>query len=150
LVIRLYVDENVDRRLIALLRVAGFDVVFSRNVHPSGTSDHLHLLNSARDSRILITHDKEDFRLLHFAWKDWFDAFAVEPRPQHSGIVRLPQYPELPTSLAVQVLEALFALSTPDDFIGRLLEWSRGDSWEEVLPGGRVPFLRRVDGEVSP
>jgi len=125
LVIHLYLDENVDRRLIFLLRAAGFDVVYSRDEHPSGVSDHMHLLICAQERRIMITHDRDDYRLLHFAWQDWFAAFAVVSFPRHAGILRLPQSPELSTPNAAHVVDEFLTQSAPEDFSNRLFEWSR-------------------------
>jgi hypothetical protein len=148
-VVRLYLDENVDRLLIALLRAVGIDVVYSRDVFPSGTSDHLHLLTAAQTRRILVTHDKEDFRLLHFAWHDWFAAFEVLPRPRHAGILRLPQSPTLATRQAAHLLQTLL-VDAPEDVISdRLLEWSPMQGWEEVLPGNRKAFSTRATDDPS-
>jgi hypothetical protein len=148
-VVRLYRDENVDRLLIVLLRATGFDVVFSRDVFPSGTSDHLHLLSAAQTQRILVTHDKEDFRLLYFAWHDWFAAFAVLPRPRHAGILRLPQSPGLATRQAAQLLQMLLDGAPEDVVANRLLEWSPMQGWEEVIPGARRPFATSAAGDPS-
>lgn len=149
MVVRLYVDENVDRLLIVLLRAVGFDVVYSRDVFPSGTSDHMHLLTAVQTQRILVTHDRDDFRLLHFAWQDWFAAFAVQPRPRHAGIARLPQSPVLATPRAAQLLQALFDDAPEDTVSDRLLEWSPLHGWEEVTRGGYRPFATRTASDPS-
>ncbi len=47
----------------------------------------MHLLTAARASRILVTRNWRDFRLLHRAWRDWGVPLG------HAGILIIPQPP---------------------------------------------------------
>lgn len=52
--------------------------------------DNDQLLFAARHSAVLITRDREDFRTLHYAWLSWAREWNVTPRPQHGGILIVP------------------------------------------------------------
>ena len=103
----LYLDEGLsvqtDRRLVDL----GDDVIDARSVVRDGTSDHQHLLIATRFRRILVTHNRVDFELLHHAWVDWFQELANEPRPVHAGIVIIPQPPLVSADTGADLIHAL-------------------------------------------
>jgi predicted nuclease of predicted toxin-antitoxin system len=63
--LRLCADENIPDEVVALLRVAGHDVLSVSEYQPGLIDrDVLHL--ASRESRILVTFDKKDFGELIF------------------------------------------------------------------------------------
>jgi hypothetical protein len=77
---RLYLDDCVDDRLlIRMLRDHGHDVLSPREEGTSGQSDLLHLQDAARQSRVLLTKDTDDFEDLR---EEWHEAGRV-----HAGMI---------------------------------------------------------------
>jgi predicted nuclease of predicted toxin-antitoxin system len=64
---RLYFDHNVARRLAQVIRARGYDVVEARALGLARAPDGEQLLEATRQRRVLVTHDAEDFALLHDA-----------------------------------------------------------------------------------
>ena len=95
-----------------ILAALGQDVLHGRRVYTSGTSDRAHVATAARLRRILITHDQSDVHLLHRAWRDWIAEWGSSPRPEHAGILRLPQTPKLSPTRIAEVLDE-FVQSLP-------------------------------------
>lgn len=58
------------------------------------------LLHAADHDLIVVTHNRRDFELLHFAWTRWGLVWTVQPN--HSGILVLPQ--QWPVARAVHEL----------------------------------------------
>ena len=84
---RLYLDHNVSQRLARLLRT-NHDVVSARDLRLTRLTDDAQLLAAVRDDRLLVTHNRGDFALLHDAWLTWPPAFGLA-LPPHSGILVL-------------------------------------------------------------
>ncbi len=62
----LYLDDNLNQhRLAVLLRAAGHTVVQPADVALTGAPDVRHLEYAIRDSLVLLTADRNDFRDLH-------------------------------------------------------------------------------------
>ena len=61
----LYLDENVDVLVAAMLRARGFDVATTHERHNIGASDPNQLLFAIAEARCLVTHNRNDFVLLH-------------------------------------------------------------------------------------
>jgi predicted nuclease of predicted toxin-antitoxin system len=60
---KIYLDDNqTDRRLVALLVKAGYQVVRPTDVALVGKSDALHLEQAIRDGLVVLTSDAEDFQ----------------------------------------------------------------------------------------
>lgn len=127
---RFYLDENVARPIVALFVRDGHDVVEARAL--PRRADHEHLAAAAREGRILITHDREHFILLHAAWRDWFAGWGPHPQPRHAGILITPQPPVATTEQAhTLILELFGALGEERGLENRLLAWRSGRGWEE-------------------
>jgi len=62
--IRLYLDEDVSVLVGEMIRARGFDVLTTRDAGNLGASDRKQLEFSARDSRVLLTHNRVDFERL--------------------------------------------------------------------------------------
>lgn len=78
-----YTDENVRRTVVDLLRQRGFSVATAREAGLLGQTDPVHLAHAAAIGRVLLTHDRGDYRRLH--------AEYVALRREHGGIILLPQ-----------------------------------------------------------
>lgn len=75
----LYLDENVDLLVAAMLRAQGFDVVTTHESHRQGASDPEQLAFAVQQRRCLVTHNRNDFVSLH-------THFMNENR-EHMGII---------------------------------------------------------------
>ena len=63
---RLYLDDDSVNPLLArLLRNAGRDVQFPRDVSLSGEPDSVHLTHAIKGARVLLTRNYRDFEQLH-------------------------------------------------------------------------------------
>ncbi len=111
---RLHLDQHVSHHIAAELRIAGHDVVTAYEIGPAAADDDVHLLHASREDRIFLTHNADDFLLLHKAWVRWthgWDFFR-----QHSGILVCPQAPVLRPSVVVgKVLELLGGIDRIDN-----------------------------------
>jgi hypothetical protein len=58
-------DDSVDAILVRLLQAEGHDVVIPAQVNLRGREDPTHIMHGVRSGRVLLTHNHEDFRLLH-------------------------------------------------------------------------------------
>jgi Domain of unknown function (DUF5615) len=86
-----YLDHNVAAAIAGHLRAAGHGALTADELGLAGARDHRHLLEAAQRGRVFVTYNWDDFRLLHDAWVEWPPAWGVEPRPQHAGVVVIPQ-----------------------------------------------------------
>jgi predicted nuclease of predicted toxin-antitoxin system len=90
-VIRLLADENVPMASVHRLRNAGFDVA----VVEAGGGDAAVLARAARESRVLLTFDRD------------FGKLALQPgAPNSAGLVyfrMLPAHPEEPAEMLLQL-----------------------------------------------
>lgn len=87
LFIYLYLDEDVNVLVAALLRSRGFDLQTTRETGRLTSSDADQLSYAAAQSRALLTHNRADFEALHRAY--------VNSGQHQSGIilaVRRPPY----------------------------------------------------------
>jgi hypothetical protein len=100
-------DHNVSARLRHLLRAAGHDVADAREQGLTRAPDDAVLLEAAEAGRLLVTHNRADFLLLHRAWRRWSAAWAVMPPPTHAGILILPQPPASTPSSQAAAIEAI-------------------------------------------
>lgn len=63
---RLYLDDDsIHVVLVQLLGQAGHDVLLPANVGFAGAADPVHLRHAIREKRVFLTHNYDDFRLLH-------------------------------------------------------------------------------------
>jgi hypothetical protein len=91
-VARFFLDNNVSRHLIPILTADGHHILTSRDEGLAARNDVEQLLAATDRNAILVTHDREDFLLLHYAWLAlclrWHQTEA------HPGIVVVPQVAE--------------------------------------------------------
>src|SRR4051794_29863752 len=79
LFIELYLDEDVDVRLISLLRARGFDAISARDAEQLGKSDAEQLAYAVSHQKMILTHNRTDFEVLALEY------FAA--RQTHYGII---------------------------------------------------------------
>jgi len=68
LFIRLYLDEDVHKRVASALRLRRFDVVSAHEVGRWGLSDAEQLAYAATEGRALFTYNTPDYLRLHLDW----------------------------------------------------------------------------------
>lgn len=87
---RFYLDEDVPHGAAQIGAALGMDVVAARDAHPSlPQDDPVHLMTAARDHRIMVTYNRNDFLA---ATREAFQSDAP-----HAGLLiltrRLPRDP---------------------------------------------------------
>ena len=127
---RLYLDHNVSQRLARLLRT-NHDVVSARDLRLTRLTDDAQLLAAVRDDRLLVTHNRGDFALLHDAWLTWPAAFGLA-LPPHPGILLLDPAPH---EVLSGVLEAILAATPPAELANRIFWWHRHEGWRQRTVG---------------
>jgi predicted nuclease of predicted toxin-antitoxin system len=79
--VRLYIDDdNVDARLLRLLRRSGQDIQVPADVGLAGSSDQVHLAHAIRERRAILTRNYRDFEDLH-------DLVVSAAKGHHGGIL---------------------------------------------------------------
>ena len=81
LFISLYLDEDVYRRLPALLRAEGYDAISARELGHTGSEwdDEKQLTYATENKRAILTHNEKDFKPLAQKWE--------QARREHYGII---------------------------------------------------------------
>ena len=77
--LRVYLDQDVDVLLAALLPVHGLDCLTTLAAGHLGWNDESQLEFATQETRVLITHNRVDFEYLAVAW--WGQ------KKDHGGIV---------------------------------------------------------------
>jgi predicted nuclease of predicted toxin-antitoxin system len=85
LFIRLYLDADVDVKLAANLRRAGYDCVSAREVGNAALDDETQIVFATNEGRVLLTHNIQDFVPIFERW--W------HANRNHPGIVVSQQIP---------------------------------------------------------
>lgn len=127
----IYLDHNVSRDVISPLRWAGHDVLSARDLGLTRLPDDAQVLSAVRARRVLVTHNRRHFTLLHDAWVTWPLAFGVV-FPAHPGILLLNTAPPLAISDAVNDILG----ATPASLLAsNLFWWHHRDGWRRRLVG---------------
>jgi len=66
---KLYLNENIDVRLVALLSNLGIEAIHTLRVNNGGANDESQLQYAAENGYILVTHNRRHFRTLHKKWR---------------------------------------------------------------------------------
>jgi hypothetical protein len=130
-VARFHLDHNVSRWLAPRLRTAGHDAVTARDAGLEQAGDDEQLLTAAQQVRILLTHNRRHYALLHDAWRRWPAAWAVAA-PPHAGILVLDPADE--DVLAAALLRAFLATAPPAPLANALYWWRSPGGWHRPLP----------------
>jgi Domain of unknown function (DUF5615) len=80
--VKLYLDEDLSPRVVALLRERGLDVTGAHEVGQAGRSDLEQLRYAAREGRCLITRNVTDFLELIRS--------LINRQESHAGIILVP------------------------------------------------------------
>jgi len=109
-VARLYLDEDVHRRVASALRLRHYDVVSAHEGQRWGLTDAEQLGLAASQGRVIVTFNVADFVVLH---DDWLRSGRT-----HAGIVVSEQ---LPISVMVRRLLNLLGTRTAEDLAAQIL-----------------------------
>jgi len=85
LFIRLYLDEDVHKRVAVALRLRGFDAISIHEIGQWKLSDEAQLAYAAAERRTLFTYNTADYLELHLAW--------LRQGRSHYGIIVSDQVP---------------------------------------------------------
>ncbi len=121
----LHLDNDVALGYQALLRAHGHDVTTAAEAGLESAGDEQQLLSAAQARRILVTHNRKDFRLLHRAWNRWAAAWGVTA--EHAGILIIPQVKPAQRPAMAQELSAF--VSSGRALVNELYEWRPGAGW---------------------
>ena len=66
--VKLYLDEDIDINLAVRLGGYGYSVVTTLEVGNLGNADEKQLEYAAHNGRLILTHNRRDFRRLHRVW----------------------------------------------------------------------------------
>jgi hypothetical protein len=121
-----YLDENFPVEVASHLRQHGHIATTAIEESRQGVSDPFQLLYAAERGWALVTHNRDDFRMLHEAWLLWSRRWGVQER--HAGILVL----RVPARRAVSdIVDALKTLADDSDssFDGMLYVWHAATGW---------------------
>ena len=77
--VKLYLDEDVNINLAVRLGRYGYNVVTTLEVGNLGNPDEKQLEYAANNGRVILTHNRRDFRRLH---RDW-----IRRAQHHCGVI---------------------------------------------------------------
>jgi len=130
----LYLDHDVARDTARLLRARSHDVITAREIGSEHASDGAHLLAATQQNRVLVTHNGDDYLLLHDAWLRWFAEYSTATAaPHHAGILIIPQpdYRRNYWLSDVAAAEIDSFLARTADLMGRAYYWTPAHGWRE-------------------
>jgi len=85
LFIRLYLDEDVHKRIVTALRLRHFDVISAHETDRLGESDDRQLQFATEQGRTLLTFNTPHYLQLHHVW--------LQENRTHAGIIVSDQLP---------------------------------------------------------
>lgn len=109
-VARLYLDEDVHRRVASALRLRQYDIVSAHDAHRWGLTDDEQLGFAASQGRAIVTFNVADFVVLHGEW--------LRAGRTHAGIIVSEQ---LPIGIMVRRLLTLLGTRSAEDLALQLL-----------------------------
>ena len=138
----LYFDHNISRDVRVLLEQSGHRVLATREIGHERLPDDAQLLFAAKSGRIIVTHNRNDFQMLHDAWLTWPAAFGMS-LPAHPGVLVLDQAPS--TTLATVLVDFLDATAA-ERIANALFWWHRHDGWRQRDTGTTwIPYRPPLD-----
>jgi hypothetical protein len=105
------------------LRILGHGATTTHDIGQERAPDPNQLLTSTRNNWILVTHNRNDFRLLHVAWAVWSQAWNIQA--WHAGILLMPHGDPLRTARSL----AEFAESHPTPITNQLYDYRPNAGW---------------------
>ena len=109
LFIRLYLDEDVHKRVAAALRLRNFDVVSIHELNRQGLTDEEQLALAVREKRTIFSFNTTDFLELRLDW--------MQQNRLHNGIIVSDQQP---LSEVIKRLLTLLNRVTADEIAGQI------------------------------
>lgn len=100
-----YTDEDLNGRIVRELRALRHDVQRARDVFAGSAEDYRHLDQASTEQRTLITHNHNDFLLLHGALRFWRAAGYGLRLPLHHGILAVPQPHQMRPELVAYAMD---------------------------------------------
>jgi predicted nuclease of predicted toxin-antitoxin system len=85
LFMRLYLDEDVHKRVASALRLRAFDTISAHEIGRCGCSDEEQLAFASWEKRVIFTFNTLDYLQLHLAW--------LKQGREHFGIIVSDQLP---------------------------------------------------------
>jgi uncharacterized protein DUF5615 len=83
-----YLDQNVSQRIVPFLQEIGHQAITTRSMHFERAGDDEQLFLAWQNGWIMVTHDGNDYLLLHTTLRRWASAWGV--MGIHAGILILP------------------------------------------------------------
>lgn len=114
LLIRLYLDEDVHKRVAATLRLRNFDVISAHELGKWALSDEEQLEYAVQEGRAIFSYNSPDYLRLHIEW--------LEQNREHYGIIVSNQ---ITIGETVRRLLSLLNRVTADEMVNQLL-WLQG------------------------
>lgn len=121
-----YIDENMTLELGPALRQYGHSVTSTAEERRLGAPDPHQLLHAAARGWAIITHNRNDFRLLHTAWLLWTNEWQIAP--QHAGILIVEQVRRQPVSDLAQPIHDLVT-NRDTTLANALYDWKPATGW---------------------
>ena len=106
---KLYLDEDVHKRVASSLRLKGYDVISAHELQKWGLDDSENLEFAISQQRAIFTFNVKHFVKLHLEY--------VETRKQHYGIIISKQ---LSLPVTVSKLASLLFKKKTEDFINQI------------------------------
>lgn len=99
-------------------------MVTAHQLHLGSSFDEVHLLTATRRNAVLVTHNWEDFSMLHRAWQLWTTEWGIALT--HAGILSVEQRVDLETAAR----ELVTFLGSGHPLANRVHRWRRNGGWE--------------------
>jgi hypothetical protein len=115
-----YLDDGVAQQLADELVVLGHTATTSQAEGQKGAHDEVHFWLAAQRGWTVITHNREDFRMLHRAWRLWSVAIT------HAGVLIIPQ---TSTGLAFQAAQTIDLFLRAQPSLVNMLYEHRPSGW---------------------
>ncbi len=125
----LYLDEDVKREVVDLLVAPDLSIRTTRSERRLSASDPFQLVYAAEQGWVVVTCNRDDYRLLHDAWLLWSHRWNVTM--QHAGILALDQGHPAP------VMAAAISgfLATDPELANAMYDWTARDGvWRPYRP----------------
>jgi hypothetical protein len=132
-VANLYLDHDVSIHLEPILESNGHHALTALEAGLGSGDDDEQILLAATQRRVLLTHNRKDYVLLHNTWRRWPESWGVSA-PPHPGILVLDHAPVPDIATAV---EAFLTRYPAVPLVNALYWWRRHSGWHHRLPDRR-------------
>jgi len=116
-------DQNISQRIVPFLQEVGHQTITTRSMHSERAGDDEQLFLAWRNDWIMVTHDGDDYLLLHSALRRWASACGVTDI--HVGALILPY--GLGEREQARTLDIFVASALP--ITNAYYEWRADGSW---------------------